>query len=146
MVVILPAKRVTHLIAGRDRAAEIAPGVVCIEGHQVTSIDTLTEFGVVVEKFDSTDTIEVSPSQLQRAEALERRKRNESTAARPGPPLAILGPGEVLVGHQACLGHGGGHTTWTCRTCDQTVYGPPLNTHCTCLDGPAAVRISTQRR
>jgi hypothetical protein len=21
-----------------------------------------------------------------------------------------LGPGEVLVGHQACLGHGGGHT------------------------------------
>ncbi len=39
-----------------------------------------------------------------------------------------LGPGEVLVGHQACLGHGGGHTTWTCRTCDQTVYGPPLNT------------------
>ena len=32
-----------------------------------------------------------------------------------------LGPGQVLVGHQACLGHGGGHTTWTCRTCDQTV-------------------------
>jgi hypothetical protein len=26
-----------------------------------------------------------------------------------------LGPGAVLVGHQACLGHGGGHTTWTCR-------------------------------
>ena len=38
-----------------------------------------------------------------------------------------LGPGQVLVGHQACLGHGGGHTTWTCRTCDETVYGgrPP---------------------
>jgi hypothetical protein len=34
-----------------------------------------------------------------------------------------LGAGQVLVGHQACLGHGGGHTTWTCRTCDQTVYG-----------------------
>ena len=47
--------------------------------------------------------------------------------------------------HQACLGHGGGHTTWTCRTCDQTVYGPPLNTHCTALDGPATVRISTAR-
>ena len=31
-----------------------------------------------------------------------------------------LGAGQVLVGHQACLGHGGGHTTWTCRTCDQT--------------------------
>ena len=27
------------------------------------------------------------------------------------------------------LGHGGGHTSWTCRVCDQTVYGPPLNTH-----------------
>lgn len=38
-----------------------------------------------------------------------------------------LGPGSVLVGHQACLGHvsmtvtAGGHTTWTCRTCDATV-------------------------
>jgi hypothetical protein len=46
-----------------------------------------------------------------------------------------LGAGQVLVGHQACLGHGGGHTTWTCRACDETVYGPPLNTHCTCLEG-----------
>ena len=53
-----------------------------------------------------------------------------------------LGAGQVLMGHQACLGHGGGHTTWTCRTCDQTVYGPPLNTHCHTLDGPAVVRIS----
>ena len=43
------------------------------------------------------------------------------------------------MGHQACLGHGGGHTTWTCRVCDQTVYGPPLNTHCTTVDGPATV-------
>ena len=24
-----------------------------------------------------------------------------------------LGPNQVLVGHVACLGHGGGHTTWT---------------------------------
>jgi hypothetical protein len=54
----------------------------------------------------------------------------------------ILGPGQVLVGHQACLGHGGGHTTGTCRTCDETVYGPPSNTHCNTLDGPAVVRIS----
>ena len=34
---------------------------------------------------------------------------------------------------------------WTCRTCDHTVYGPPLNTHCSVLDGPATVRISTAR-
>jgi hypothetical protein len=54
-----------------------------------------------------------------------------------------FGPGRALVGYQACLGHGGGHTTWTCRTCDATVYGPPLNTHCTTLDGPATVRLST---
>ena len=53
-----------------------------------------------------------------------------------------LGPGEVLVGHQACLGHGGGHTTWTDRTCDQTVFGPPLNTHCTTLEGPATIHGS----
>ena len=34
------------------------------------------------------------------------------------------------VGYQACSGRSCGHTTWTCRTCDETVYGPPLNTHC----------------
>ena len=57
-----------------------------------------------------------------------------------------LGPNQVLVGHVACLGHGGGgHTSWHCRTCDAVVYGPPLNTHCTALEGPAAVRISTAR-
>jgi len=39
-----------------------------------------------------------------------------------------LGAGQVLVGQQACLGHCGGHTTWTCRACDATVYGPPMNT------------------
>ena len=55
-----------------------------------------------------------------------------------------LGANQVLVGHQACLGHRGGHTTWTCRVCDQTVYGPPLNTHCTTLEGPATICISTR--
>ena len=55
-----------------------------------------------------------------------------------------LGAGRTLVGYAACGGHGGGHTTWTCRTCDETVYGPPLNTHCTVIDGPAAVRISNR--
>jgi|KBSSwiStaDraftv2_1062776.scaffolds.fasta_scaffold251094_2 hypothetical protein len=45
-----------------------------------------------------------------------------------------------------CLGHGGGgHTSWHCRTCDAVVYGPPLNTHCSALEGPAVVRISTSR-
>ena len=54
-----------------------------------------------------------------------------------------LGPNQALVGYVPCLGHGGGgHTTWTCRTCDAVVYGPPLNTHCTALDGPALVRIT----
>jgi hypothetical protein len=53
-----------------------------------------------------------------------------------------FGAGRALVGYQACLGHGGEHTTWTCRTCDETIYGPPLNTHCATLDGPATVRIS----
>ena len=62
----------------------------------------------------------------------------------PLPERTPLGPGEVLVGHQACLGHGGGLTIWCCGTCDETVYGPPLNTHCTTLEGSAAVRISTQ--
>jgi hypothetical protein len=56
----------------------------------------------------------------------------------------LLGPHQVLVGHVACLGHGGGgHTSWHCRTCEAVVYGPPLNTHCSALEGPAVVRIST---
>jgi hypothetical protein len=53
-----------------------------------------------------------------------------------------LGPRQVLVGHEACLGHGGGHTTWTCRTCGHTEYGPPTDAHCTTLNGPAASRVS----
>jgi hypothetical protein len=28
-----------------------------------------------------------------------------------------FGPNRALVGHVTCLGH----TTWTCRTCDETV-------------------------
>jgi hypothetical protein len=33
-----------------------------------------------------------------------------------------LGAGEVLVGHAACGGHGGGQTTWTSVDCGETVY------------------------
>jgi hypothetical protein len=54
-----------------------------------------------------------------------------------------LGPNRVRAGHTACAGHGGGHPTWTCRTCDQTVYGLPLGPHCSVVTGPASVRIST---
>ncbi|MCV7424320.1 hypothetical protein H7K45_27605 [Mycobacterium yunnanensis] len=54
-----------------------------------------------------------------------------------------FGSQRVLVGHVACMGHGGGgHTTWHCRECDHTTYGPALAKHCTVLAGPAAVRIS----
>jgi hypothetical protein len=28
---------------------------------------------------------------------------------------------------------------------DAVVYGPPLNTHCTAIEGPAAVRITTSK-
>jgi len=58
-----------------------------------------------------------------------------------------LGPGQALVGDQVCLGHGGGRTTRTRRTRDQTlpeaVRGRGGNTHCSALDGPATVRTST---
>jgi hypothetical protein len=56
-----------------------------------------------------------------------------------------LGAGQDLVGHVACRGHGGGHTTWHCTRCSNSeppIYGPPFNIHCTVLAGPAAVRIS----
>ena len=55
-----------------------------------------------------------------------------------------LGVNQVLLGHQACLGHGGGHTTCRCHRCETTVYGPPLN-HCATLNGPATARISSAR-
>jgi hypothetical protein len=53
-----------------------------------------------------------------------------------------LGPGQVLVGHQACLGHGG-HTSWTCRTSTRRSTGH-RSTYCMVLDGRATVRISTK--
>jgi hypothetical protein len=34
------------------------------------------------------------------------------------------------------MGHGGGHTTWTCQECDDTVYGPALGEHCRIHTGP----------
>jgi hypothetical protein len=39
-----------------------------------------------------------------------------------------LGPREVLVGHHACLGHGGGHTTWTCTFLED--LRAPLGSNC----------------
>lgn len=57
-----------------------------------------------------------------------------------------LGPNRVLVGHVACLGHGGGgHTSWHCRICDATTYGPPVGGHAPLWLGRAAVRIFTSR-
>ena len=65
------------------------------------------------------------------------------THPRDAPNGHPLGPNQVLVGYVVCLGHGGGgHTSWHCRTCEGVVYGPPFNTHCTALEGPAAVRNS----
>ena len=64
----------------------------------------------------------------------------------PLPERAPASPESSPGGHVACLGYGGGeHTTWHCRTCDAVIYGPPLNTHCTALEGRAAVQISTAR-
>ena len=58
-----------------------------------------------------------------------------------------LGPGQVLVGHQACLGHGGGHTTWTCRTCDETVYGAAhRGTNCTNVEASQNYGICCAQR
>jgi len=57
-----------------------------------------------------------------------------------------LGLEQVLVGHLACQGHGGGgHTIWHCVTSPDEVpptYGPAFNTHCTVMNGPAAVHMS----
>jgi len=48
-----------------------------------------------------------------------------------------------LVGHQRASGTAGGLTMWTCGTRDETVCGPPLNTHCRALERPAAMRFPT---
>ena len=46
-----------------------------------------------------------------------------------------LGPGQVTVGHLGCSCPGG-HITWACAVCDQTLYAPPLSAHCRILNGP----------
>ncbi len=79
----------------------------------------------------------------------DRRGRWITLAPTHCPAGHRLGPGQVLVGHVACMGHGGGgHTTWHCRACPQNVvptHGPPLNVHCSVLYGPAAVRMSNRK-
>ena len=54
-----------------------------------------------------------------------------------------LGPNQVLVGPSSLPRPRRRAHHMDCRTCDETVYGPPLNTHSSALDGPATVRIST---
>jgi hypothetical protein len=50
-----------------------------------------------------------------------------------------LGPNQVLVGHQACLGHGGGHTTWTSRHATRRCTGRcSTPQHCGCCDFTAS--------
>ena len=59
----------------------------------------------------------------------------------------LFGPGAVLVGHVACLGHGGGgHTIWHLPKLRRDGYGPPLAKHCTALEGPASVRITNREQ
>lgn len=41
----------------------------------------------------------------------------------------LLGPRQCLVGFAHC-NHDGGHTSWWCRECGATVYGPPLGDGC----------------
>jgi hypothetical protein len=59
-----------------------------------------------------------------------------------------MGTEEVPVGHAACQGHGGGgHPLWHCVVCPEDelpVYGPPLASHCTVLEGPAMHRLSNR--
>ena len=63
------------------------------------------------------------------------------------PTGHTLGPHQVLVGHVACLGHGGGHTTWTCRTCDETVYGAAhRGTNCTNVEASQHYGICCAQR
>jgi hypothetical protein len=93
----LLAMRVTHVLAGGQRAAEISPGVVCIDGHQVTSIAALISVGVTVDEIISTDRIEVSPALIQRAETLARDE-----SSRPG-----LDPSRQVPRGGAALATGG---------------------------------------
>lgn len=52
-----------------------------------------------------------------------------------------LGPRQVSVVHLPCGGaHSGGHTVWTCRTCEATIGDPEAGSACRILHGPAGVR------
>ena len=74
---------------------------------------------------------------------LRRRTLRRTPARCHRDPALARGDGPYLPprGTAACgsppavtfFARRGGHTTWTCRTCDQTVYRPPLKTPCTCI-------------
>ena len=55
-----------------------------------------------------------------------------------------LSANQVLVGHQACLEHGSGHTTYTCRACDQTVHGPSLLARAAGVETDRAGRVPVE--
>lgn len=72
--------------------------------------------------------------------AVTRLRRTRRGYAEPGPPLhcpgghPLRGPQLVLVGTQqcsTCANRGiGPHRSYTCRTCDRTVYDPPATPEC----------------
>jgi hypothetical protein len=58
------------------------------------------------------------------------------------PTDAPSAPGKYWWRIKRVSGMAAGKPPGRCRTCGQTVYGPPINTHCNSLNGPAVVRIS----
>jgi hypothetical protein len=83
--------------------------------------------------------IGVIATQLVTSVNTYRRRRDEYRAS---SAQRSVGSSRRPTNHQACLGHGRGHSHLGLR---DTVCGSPLNTHCGAFDGPATVRISTRR-
>ena len=135
--------------------------------HAVTGVDVVAQFGD--KTYLATVTVQTTDCrQPHLCAGLPRQSSRDSRCCRPPRPTTAKSayarpvaegrrrrrahrstrlrrvPRRARPRHRRPQ-HGGGHTSWTCRVCDQTVCGPPLNSHCTTLAGPATVRISTRR-
>ncbi len=73
----------------------------------------------------SNGRTDVDPSALYEND----RGRWEVPAPVTCPAGHDLGPGRVLIGHRPCT-CGTGHRSYRCRTCDATIFWPPLGPKC----------------
>lgn len=88
----MPQVRITHMLSSGYRAAELAPGVVLIEGGPVRSMATIARRCVTTDPIESTDTLEATDADIAKANKISESFARAAKAFGP-PPLDIASPG-----------------------------------------------------